>query len=70
MFYFDLPPINLRFNNFLLNKVSKICSRSKHKFPEKLLEEVHNDTTGISDRSKLLNKVDAYLQDLAIGCCL
>lgn len=66
-----LPSINLGFNNILLDKVSKLCSRSKHKFPEKILQEVHNyDIATISDRSKLLNKVDAYLRDLAIGCCL
>lgn len=58
-FYFELPSINVRFHNYLFNKVSKIYSRSKHKFPEKLLEEVHNyDTASISGRSKLLNKVD------------
>ncbi|EOY00965.1 DEAD/DEAH box RNA helicase family protein isoform 1 [Theobroma cacao] len=52
----------MRFNNFLLDKVSKICSRSKHKFPEKLLEEVHNyDTASIVDRSKLLNKVSVLM---------
>ena len=49
----------LRFNSFLLDKVSKVCARPKHKFPEKLLEEVRNyDTASIADRSKLLNKVD------------
>ncbi|OMO60608.1 hypothetical protein CCACVL1_24017 [Corchorus capsularis] len=52
----------VRFNSFLLDKVSKICSRSKHKFPEKLLEEVHKyDTASISDRSKLLNKVSVFM---------
>ncbi|XP_022776392.1 ATP-dependent DNA helicase homolog RECG, chloroplastic isoform X2 [Durio zibethinus] len=52
----------MRFNNFLLDKVSKICFRSKHTFPEKLLEEVHNyDTASISDRSKLLNKVSVLM---------
>ncbi|XVF02841.1 hypothetical protein REPUB_Repub04eG0209200 [Reevesia pubescens] len=52
----------MRFNNFLLDKVSKICSRSKHNFPEKLLEEVHSyDTASISDRSKLLNKISVLM---------
>ncbi|XP_039065426.1 ATP-dependent DNA helicase homolog RECG, chloroplastic-like isoform X3 [Hibiscus syriacus] len=52
----------MRFNNFLFNKVSKICSRSKHKFPEKLLEEVNNyDTASITERSKLLNKVSVLM---------
>ncbi|KAK8526259.1 hypothetical protein V6N12_020737 [Hibiscus sabdariffa] len=52
----------MRFNNFLFDKVSKICFRSKHKFPEKLLEEVHNyDTASISDRSTLLNKVSVLM---------
>ncbi|TYI93961.1 hypothetical protein E1A91_D02G171300v1 [Gossypium mustelinum] len=52
----------MRFHNYLFNKVSKIYSRSKHKFPEKLLEEVHNyDTASISGRSKLLNKVSVLM---------
>lgn len=47
-----------RFNNFLFSKVSKLCSRSKHKSVERLLVEVHSyDRVGILDRSKLLNKV-------------
>ncbi|PPD79120.1 hypothetical protein GOBAR_DD23952 [Gossypium barbadense] len=52
----------MRFHNYLFNKVSKIYSWSKHKFPEKLLEEVHNyDTASISGRSKLLNKVSVWM---------
>ncbi|GAV76149.1 DEAD domain-containing protein/Helicase_C domain-containing protein [Cephalotus follicularis] len=43
-------------------RISKICSRSKHKFTEKLLEEVDGyDTTCISDRLKLYTKVAALM---------
>ncbi|KAK3004993.1 hypothetical protein RJ639_018087 [Escallonia herrerae] len=31
---------NMRFNNFLISKLSKLCFRSKHKSAQKLLEEV------------------------------
>ncbi|GLT31294.1 hypothetical protein SLA2020_060400 [Shorea laevis] len=52
----------MRFNNFLLSKVSKICSRSKHTLTKKLLEEVRMyDTASASDRSKLLKKVSVLM---------
>ncbi|XP_034683646.1 ATP-dependent DNA helicase homolog RECG, chloroplastic isoform X3 [Vitis riparia] len=52
----------MRFSNFLLSKISKLCSRSKHKFPEKLLDEVDSyGKASISDRSKLLNKVSVLM---------
>ncbi|XP_059649570.1 ATP-dependent DNA helicase homolog RECG, chloroplastic isoform X2 [Cornus florida] len=49
----------MRFNNFIFSKISKICSRSKHKFAGKLVDS-HN-TASISDRSKLLHKVSVLL---------
>lgn len=49
---------NMRFNNFFVCKVSKICFRSKHTLAKKLLKEVHKfATASVSNRSKLLNKV-------------
>ncbi|KAJ9708397.1 hypothetical protein PVL29_000441 [Vitis rotundifolia] len=52
----------MRFSNFLLSKIAKLCSRSKHKFPEKLLDEVDSyGKASISDRSKLLNKVSVLM---------
>uniref|UniRef100_A0A5B7BBQ5 DNA 3'-5' helicase n=1 Tax=Davidia involucrata TaxID=16924 RepID=A0A5B7BBQ5_DAVIN len=52
----------MRFNNFLFSKISKLCSRSKHKFAEKLLEEADSyKTATISDRSKLLSKVSVLM---------
>lgn len=47
-----------RFSNFLLSKILKLCSRSKHTFAKSVLEEVDGyGIASISDRSKLLNKV-------------
>lgn len=52
----------MRFNNFLFSKVSKLCSRSKHKFSESLLKEVGSyERASITDRSKLLNKVSILM---------
>ncbi|XP_074328704.1 ATP-dependent DNA helicase homolog RECG1, chloroplastic/mitochondrial isoform X1 [Apium graveolens] len=52
----------MRFNNFLFSKVSKLCSRSKHKFAESLLKEVGSyERASITDRSKLLNKVSILM---------
>lgn len=53
---------DMRFNNFLLSKISKLCYSSKYKFGEKLLEEVNMyETASISNRSKLLNKVSVFM---------
>lgn len=47
-----------RFSKFLLSKILKLCSRSKHTFAKSVLEEVDSyGIASISDRSKLLNKV-------------
>ncbi|KAL1828958.1 hypothetical protein ACET3Z_007370 [Daucus carota] len=52
----------MRFNSFLFSKVSKLCSRSKHKFAESLLKEVGSyERASITDRSKLLNKVSILM---------
>ncbi|XP_010274668.1 PREDICTED: ATP-dependent DNA helicase homolog RECG, chloroplastic [Nelumbo nucifera] len=52
----------MRFSNFLYSKLSKLCSRSNHKFAQKLLEEVNSyGTASISDRSKLLHKVSILM---------
>lgn len=52
----------MRFNTYLFSKITKLCSRSKHKFAEKLLEEADRyDIASISDRSKLLNKVSVLM---------
>ncbi|KAI8538233.1 hypothetical protein RHMOL_Rhmol09G0086700 [Rhododendron molle] len=61
---------NMRFKNFLFPRVSKLCSKSKHKIAEKLLVEADRyDAASVTDRSKLLNKVSVLmgyngLQDL------
>ncbi|KAG5531515.1 hypothetical protein RHGRI_026205 [Rhododendron griersonianum] len=61
---------NMRFKNFLFPRVSKLCSKSKHKISEKLLVEADRyDAASVTDRSKLLNKVSVLmgyngLQDL------
>ncbi|XP_028065382.1 ATP-dependent DNA helicase homolog RECG, chloroplastic-like [Camellia sinensis] len=48
----------MRFKNFLFSRVSKLCSQSKHKIAERLLEEVERyEAASVTDRSKLLNKV-------------
>ncbi|KAG5531514.1 hypothetical protein RHGRI_026205 [Rhododendron griersonianum] len=58
------------FKNFLFPRVSKLCSKSKHKISEKLLVEADRyDAASVTDRSKLLNKVSVLmgyngLQDL------
>ncbi|OVA01765.1 Helicase [Macleaya cordata] len=53
---------NMRFNNFLRLKLTKLCSQSNHKVAQKLLEEVNGyGTASISDRSKLLNKVSVLM---------
>ncbi|XP_057970824.1 ATP-dependent DNA helicase homolog RECG, chloroplastic isoform X2 [Malania oleifera] len=44
----------MRFSSFLLARISKLCSRSKHKFAE-------NGKGRISDRSELLNKVSVLM---------
>lgn len=52
----------MRFNYFLSSKVIKLCSRSKHKFAENLLEEVNGyESASITDRSKMLNKVSVLM---------
>ncbi|XP_048318194.2 ATP-dependent DNA helicase homolog RECG, chloroplastic isoform X1 [Ziziphus jujuba] len=50
----------MRFNNFFFSKFSKICTRSKHEFVGKLLEEV-DGIASISNRSKLLDKVSVMM---------
>ncbi|XP_044490812.1 ATP-dependent DNA helicase homolog RECG, chloroplastic isoform X3 [Mangifera indica] len=53
---------NMRFSNFLLSKVSRICYRSKHKYAEKLMVEVVSyDSKSLLDRSKLFNKVPVLM---------
>ncbi|XP_031268917.1 ATP-dependent DNA helicase homolog RECG, chloroplastic isoform X2 [Pistacia vera] len=53
---------NMRFSNFLVSKVSRICYRSKHKHAEKLLVEVvRYDSKSLSGRSKLFNKVPVLM---------
>ncbi|KAJ4709762.1 ATP-dependent DNA helicase RecG [Melia azedarach] len=53
---------NMRFSNFLLSRISKICSRSKHKYVECLLEEVDRyDSSSIPDQSKMLKKVSVVM---------
>ncbi|XP_065855792.1 ATP-dependent DNA helicase homolog RECG, chloroplastic isoform X1 [Euphorbia lathyris] len=49
----------MRFTNFFLN-ISRLCSRSKHKFADNLLNELV-DVQSISDRSRLLNKVSVIM---------
>lgn len=52
----------MRFSNFLLSKILKLCSRSKHTFAKSVLEEVDSyGIASISDRSKLLNKVSVLM---------
>ncbi|KAF3432192.1 hypothetical protein FNV43_RR26931 [Rhamnella rubrinervis] len=52
----------MRFSNFLFSRISKTCSRSKHEFMGKLLEEVDSyGTASISNRSKLLDKVSVLM---------
>ncbi|XP_021674594.2 ATP-dependent DNA helicase homolog RECG, chloroplastic isoform X2 [Hevea brasiliensis] len=52
----------MRFTNFLLN-ISRLCSRSKHKFSEKLLDEVNKyNVPSISDQSKFLSKVSVLME--------
>ncbi|KAL5726710.1 DNA helicase [Ranunculus cassubicifolius] len=53
---------NMRFSSFLQSNLIKICSRSKHKSAQKLLEEVNGyGTASISERSTLLNKVSVLI---------
>ncbi|CAK9165226.1 unnamed protein product [Ilex paraguariensis] len=48
----------MRFTSILYSKSSKLCSRSKHKFVGKLLQEVDGyDSASDLGRAKLLNKV-------------
>ncbi|KAM5567041.1 ATP-dependent DNA helicase [Rosa sericea] len=52
----------MRFSTFLLSKVLKLCSRSKHTFAKSILEEADSyGIASISDRSKLLNKVSVLM---------
>ncbi|XP_028089967.1 ATP-dependent DNA helicase homolog RECG, chloroplastic [Camellia sinensis] len=52
----------MRFKNFLFSRVSKLCSQSKHKIAERLLEEVERyEAASVTDRSKLLNKVSVLM---------
>lgn len=60
--YYNALDRKMRYSTSLLSKLSKLCYRSKHKFAEKLLEEVGKyDPASISDRSKLLNKVSVLM---------
>ncbi|KAL5553409.1 hypothetical protein UlMin_040810 [Ulmus minor] len=53
---------NMRFSKFLFSNISKICSRSKHKLTEKLLEEVDSyGIASISNRPKVLDKVSVLM---------
>uniref|UniRef100_A0A2P2LYJ4 ATP-dependent DNA helicase homolog RECGic isoform X2 n=1 Tax=Rhizophora mucronata TaxID=61149 RepID=A0A2P2LYJ4_RHIMU len=57
----------MRFNNVLL-KILTLCSRSKHKFADKLLEEVNDyGVTSISNQSKLLNRVNICACDVCMS---
>ncbi|XP_043806814.1 ATP-dependent DNA helicase homolog RECG, chloroplastic isoform X4 [Manihot esculenta] len=52
----------MRFTNYLLN-ISRLCSRSKHKFAEKLLDVVNKyNVPSISDKSKFLTKVSVLME--------
>ncbi|XP_038707540.1 ATP-dependent DNA helicase homolog RECG, chloroplastic isoform X2 [Tripterygium wilfordii] len=60
--YWNSLGTKMRFNNFLLSKVSKIHYRAKHKYAEKLLQEVDGyETNGIGDHPKLLDKVSVLM---------
>ncbi|KAL0000198.1 hypothetical protein SO802_019800 [Lithocarpus litseifolius] len=49
----------MRFNKFVLSKISKLCSRQKHELAGHLLAELAR--IRISDRSKYLEKVSAMM---------
>lgn len=49
----------MRFNKFVLSKISKLCSRQKHELAGHLLVELAR--VRISDRSKYLEKVSAMM---------
>nr|POF12508.1 atp-dependent dna helicase like recg, chloroplastic [Quercus suber] len=49
----------MRFNKFVLSKISKLCSRQKHELAGHLLAELAR--VRISDRSKYLEKVSAMM---------
>ncbi|KAG9136427.1 hypothetical protein Leryth_023357 [Lithospermum erythrorhizon] len=53
---------NMRFSHLLFSNISNVCFRLKHKCAEKHVMEVHScRKTDILGRSKLLNKVSAWL---------
>lgn len=59
---------NCRFSNIVFSKISKLCFRSKHTFVKDVLKEVDSyGIASISDRSKLLNKVDLFIYKFDIG---
>ncbi|XP_044490924.1 uncharacterized protein LOC123214964 [Mangifera indica] len=50
----------MRFTNFLVSKVSRICYPSKHIYAEKTLVQVDSyDSKSLLDQSKLFNKETA-----------
>lgn len=52
----------MRFDSFLCSRFSKLYSRSKHKVPEKILDELKSyDRPNVSDRPRLLNKVSLFM---------
>ncbi|VVB03743.1 unnamed protein product [Arabis nemorensis] len=53
----------MRLSNFFLSKVWNISYRSKHKFPDNLLEQVDNYATArLENQSKLITKVAALME--------
>lgn len=64
--------ISNRFSKFLLSKISKVCSRSKHKFAENFSDEADSyGKASMSDLSNMLNEVCALKYWLSVVClCL